>query len=361
MSKNLSNPQRILVINLFGIGDVLFTFPLIRNLKLQFPQASIGYIGNSRTNSLLKDNKDIDQVFVYDRDEYNSVYKRSKLEFIKKGRAFIAKIKQEGYDVVFDFSMSPSFNFFTVLAGIKQRIGFNYKNRSCFLTNKFPLLGFEGKHVVDFYLDILPKMGVSVEERALSISLNPDDDQWAKDLIKNEGFSRESPIIGVVPGAGASWGSEAKYKQWQPEKYMKLVDKMIENLSCQIILMGDGKELDLCEKIAKSTNSKVLQACGKTSVGQLAALLSQCSAVVLNDGGPLHLAVAVGTKTVSIFGPVDAKVYGPFGNSSDHCVVTSDVSCRPCYRRFRMVACAHSRCLHDISADTVFESIKKII
>ena len=354
-------PKKILIINQFGIGDVLFTMPVVNNLKKEYPSAEIFYLCNNRVVGLLNSEKNIDKTFVYDRDEYNAIYKKSKFQFFKKVVRFISDIRREEFDIVFDFSLNSMFGLFTFFAGIKERIGFNYKKRSPFLTKKFTLEGFSGQHVVEFYLDLIRASGIDAKTRELSIQLNSKDIEWAKCFLSENNISKGSPIIGVLPGAGASWGADAKYRRWPRQRFVKLVDKMIENLSAQIILMGDVNEAELCSEIVNKWGSRVLPACGKTTIAQLGALLSLCDLAVLNDGGPLHLSVAVGIKTVSIFGPVDERVYGPFGNSEDHCVINSGILCRPCYRNFRMVACQHSRCLQDISVDDVFDGVKKIL
>src|SRR5262245_5375776 len=139
-------PSKILIVNIFGIGDVLFTTPLIRNLRRHFPDAAIDYVSNKRVAPILEDYQEIRKVFVYERDEFAAVQKKSKKEFLKKVSAFVSTIKAERYDVLFDFSMNQMFNVISSLMGIKARIGFNYKNRSRSLTKKVNITGFHGKH-----------------------------------------------------------------------------------------------------------------------------------------------------------------------------------------------------------------------
>jgi len=96
-------PKKVLIVNPFGIGDVLFTTPFISNLKSNFPNLEIDYIGNSRTASLLTNNNKINNNFIYDRDDFILVYKQSKVKFFKKVREFLRSIRNEKYDIVFDF------------------------------------------------------------------------------------------------------------------------------------------------------------------------------------------------------------------------------------------------------------------
>jgi len=349
-----SPPKKILIINIFGIGDVLFTTPLIANLKQHYPDVSLGYVCNQRTAPMLERLPQIDRVFIYERDVFHSVYKKSKIEFLGKIKEFVREIKKEQYDVVFDLSMNTFTGFFAWMAGIQNRAGFNYKNRGIFLNKKVELEGYEGKHVIEYYLDFLKGLNIPITNRHMVLPLSLEDEQWTQDFLSKEGIKKEGSIIGIVPGGGASWGKDAAYKRWPVEKYAKLVDKLIEKFSVEIILMGNSNEQDLCEKAANLAHNQVHLACGKTSITQFAALSAKCTLNIVNDGGPLHIAVAAGAKTLSIFGPVDECVYGPYPNEN-HTVITRNIACRPCYHRFRRASCSHISCLNKISVEDVLK------
>ena len=144
--------KKVLIVNTFGIGDVLFSTPLIASLKAHDPNIALGYVANKRTADMLSHHKLIDHVFAYERDEFHHAYKHSKIKFLKKARSFLEEIKAHQYDVVIDLSMNTPTGLLMKMAGISERIGFNYKGRGKFLTTKIPFKGFEKKHVVEFYL-----------------------------------------------------------------------------------------------------------------------------------------------------------------------------------------------------------------
>lgn len=351
--------MRILIINIFGIGDVLFTTPLIKNIKANIPDAFIGYIANQRAAAVLEDNPNIDKVIVYERDEYRDVCRESKIGFLRKIKGTLQAIKEDHYDLVIDLSLNSYASFFMWLIGIPKRLGFNYKNRSPFLTKKVPLEGYEGRPVAEYYLSLLKELNLQVHTRQLELVIKREDRQWAEDFLVQHGLLRDS-VIGIVPGGGASWGKDAVYKRWPQEKYAKLADKIIENFSTRIILLGDKTEEDLCKGIEDLMKQKTVQACGKTSLGQCAALMERCTLVIVNDGGPLHIAVASGVKTVSLFGPVDEDVYGPYPRD-DHRIVTKTIACRPCYRQFRRASCDHISCLNQIEIEDVFNRVEECL
>ncbi|HQP10832.1 MAG TPA: glycosyltransferase family 9 protein, partial [Candidatus Omnitrophota bacterium] len=306
MHRPIHPPKKILIINIFGLGDVLFTTPVISNIKSNYPDAYIGYICNRRCALLLGQNTKVNRFFIYERDDFREIYKASKIAFIRKFRSFLREVKNEKFDLVLDVSLSRGTSFLAWLIGIKQRVGFNYKRRGLFLNQQIPLKGYENKHVVEYYLELLRGLGAVIGSRELELPLGKDDLDWAERFISSHAqLSNGNPVIGLVPGGGASWGAESFYKRWPAPKYAKLADKLIEKFSATIILMGDQSELDLCKRVSEAMSHRPIMACGQTNISQFAALARKCSLMIVNDGGPLHVAVAAGTRTVSIFGPVD--------------------------------------------------------
>ena len=355
------HPSKILIINPFGIGDVLFTIPLVRNLKLSYPESFIGYLCNRRTAEFLNNYPKIDRVFIYERDEFHLFYRKSKWNFMREGFGFLRQIRRADFDLVIDLSLNGTMNFLTALIGIPHRVGFNYKGRSPFLTKKIPLEGYQNKHVAEYYLSLLEIFGHEAKIKELEFPLQEKDRQWAQEFFKKQGISTGDVVVGLVPGGGASWGKEAVYKRWPPEKYAKLADKIVEKFSAKIILMGNQNEAKLCQTVASTMRNPACLSTEST-IGQFAALLKSCRLNVVNDGGPLHVAVAAGAKTVSIFGPVDEIVYGPYGAlANHHLVVTKEIACRPCYRKFRRAECHHISCLGLIDVEEVLEKVVMLL
>ena len=348
------------MINTFGIGDVLFTTPVIASLKKAIPNSRISYIANSRTAVFLCHDPRIDEVFVYERDEFVETYRQSKMLFLKKWARFLSSLRRQRFDCVIDFSMNRQFSFLTMILGIPCRVGFDYKNRGSFLTHKIPLLGFEGKHVVDYYCDLLSLIDVPARERKMEIYLSSEAKAWAKTWLLEKGLANKKRLVALVPGGGASWGKDAVLKRWPREKYAQLVAKVVEKINVPIILFGEKCEQSICQEIASHVNSSNIFIAPEIDLLRFAALLGNCQLAIVNDGGPLHVAVAQGVQTLSIFGPVDEKVYGPY-LINQHIVVQKHLACQPCYRRFRMTDCQHQQCLKGLSVDDVFRKVEKVL
>ena len=352
--------NRILIINIFGIGDVLFTTPLVRNIRESFPDAYIGYICNKRAQTVLQNNPRINKLFIYERDDYCALYKGSKIQFLKKFAAALREIKKENFDVVFDFSLNRFSSLLMCFLGIKKRIGFNYKNRSVFLNTKININGFEGKHVAEYYLSLLERLGLTVRSREMEVFLTSEDQSWAKEILNKSKINPKDLLIGILPGGGTSWGPDAQYKRWPAEHYAELGDRIVEKFSAKIVLLGDASEDELGRTVATKMRRTPVNLVGQTTVGQSLALLAKCNLVIVNDGGPLHMAVAAGAKTISLFGPVDENVYGPFPREG-HSVVTKRIACRPCYRHFRRASCDHFSCIRQIGIEEVFQQVEKAL
>ncbi|KPK39195.1 MAG: hypothetical protein AMJ78_08880, partial [Omnitrophica WOR_2 bacterium SM23_29] len=180
MSKNL---KYILIINPFGIGDVLFSTALIEAIGRQVEGCHIGFLCNQRTEALLKNNPLVDWIFVFEKDEYRKLWKESKFKCIKKFISLLKEIKAKGFDTVFDLSLSRQFGFSTCLIGIPRRIGFNYKNRGIFLTDKTDITGYHDKHMVEYYLELLNHANITPTANYLMLYVSDADRKWAKDFL----------------------------------------------------------------------------------------------------------------------------------------------------------------------------------
>ncbi len=347
----MKSPKRILVINPFGIGDVIFSTPLVDALKKNFPDSHIGYVCNKRTYEVIKTNPNINKVFIYEKDEYREKWNESRIGCVKAILAMLASIRREKFGIAIDLSLGYQYSFLLKLIGIKRRMGFNYRKRGKFLTDRIDIEGFNEKHVVEYYLDILSLFGIDPKAfySRPRVYLTESDSVWAEIFLSQNGVSAQDLIVGVIPGCGASWGSDAKYRHWGRKEFAEVCDEFMGRKGAKVILFGDNKESEICADIVRMMKNEPVIACGKTTLRDFLGLLNRCSIIITNDGGPLHMAVATGRKTVSIFGPVDEKIYGPYPFDSNHAVVSrKDISCRPCYKKFKYKVCDKRPCLSGI-------------
>ena len=236
--------KSFLVINTFGIGDVLFSTPLLRNLRDNFPHAKIYYLCNKRVAPLLKSHPLIEKVFIYERDEFVAEQKKSFFALILKYWRFISGIRKERIDCAIDLSLNAQFGFFAFLAGIKNRYGLDYKNRSWFLKHKIKIKGFVDKHVADYYLDTLKLMGISVERKNFEVYPAPEDREWARVFLKEHSITDEQLVIGIAPCGGEAFGKDNYLRRWPAENFSSLIDRLIETYRAKIFIFAGPKERD---------------------------------------------------------------------------------------------------------------------
>jgi len=137
---------------------------------------------------------------------------------------------------------------------------------------------------------------------------------------------------------------------------------MSDRHNAKIIFLGNSKEKSICYDIERLVKNKVINVCGETSIKKLTGIISNCNLIITNDGGPLHIAVGLGVKTVSIFGPVNEIVYGPYPEDKEHIVISrKDLKCRPCYKKFKYTKCENRQCLDLITVSEVTEAAEKLI
>ncbi len=353
--------KKILIINPFGVGDVLFTTPVINALKKKFPDSFIGYLCQKQTAPILANHPLVDKLFLYTRGDLKQVRKKSYLEYVKMLFLGINKIRDEKFDLAVDLSMVSQYSLLLRLIGVKRRFGFDYKGRGLFLTHKLPISGLGQKHVIEYYYDLLGLLEVHEFNREMKFYTALADRQYADNLLMKNNVNGNDILIGIAPFGGGSWGEDAGSKQWPDERFVRLMTDLLNDYECKIIIFGAKKNKDDCANFKEVLSKKdVVNAIGMTTLGQLAALIGKCSLFISNDSGPMHIACAKGVDTVSIFGPVDENVYGPIGKTARHEIVKASIECRPCYKNFRKPDCKNMDCLETITEDMVLDAVEKV-
>jgi ADP-heptose:LPS heptosyltransferase len=353
--------RKVLIANIFGIGDVLFTTPIVSSIRKEFPGVSVGYLCNGRTREVVKSIPGVDEIFVYEKDHYVTLWRKSRIQCLKSLWQLFGKMRGRKYDTVFDFTMSREFGAFFAFAGIPRRIGFDYKRRGIFLTDKFPISGFKGKHVIEHYLGLLETIGVAAGEKRMLLVPDARMDGWAESYLESKNLTGKS-FAAVIPGGGASWGKHASRKRWGAEGFAETASRL-EEKAIKTVILGDSSEKELCDKVASLMESSPAAVENGLSISEYMSVLKRAGIVLCNDGGPLHMAVALGVKTVSIFGPVNENVYGPYPAGEKHRVITAEgLSCRPCYDRFKLPECGFEhRCVTDIAPVKVANACLELI
>ncbi len=347
----------------FGIGDAVLITPVIRSLK-ESGVKKIDLLLGSRTKMLFENNPHVSQIFVWDKSPVARVLERWRR--FREVVALFWKLWRNHYQVMFDFSVGGQYAFLSwIFFWIPVRIGFNFRGRGIFLTHKLELReGYAEKSVAEYYLDLLHFLAIRPTNKKPEFFLSEADHQECETILKKFELTGGGSYLAVVPGGGESWGQDARLKRWPVEYFGKLIRELHRTYGGffeKVLILGGSNEHHLgTELLQEFSGLQVHNLCGMTSIRVTAALIQKASFLLANDGGLVHVAHALGTPLIAIYGPVDPLAYGPYPPDSKALTVTnSGPACRPCYQRFKYQAdCKGVECLNHLTVDRVLEQIK---
>lgn len=294
----LGDAPRILIVRLSALGDVIHGVPVACALREAFPQATIGWIVEGRTADLLEAHPAIDHVI------------RAPRGWLKSPRAVLAlrrKMRGLRFDVAIDLQCLTKSAIAAKLSGCRRRIGkagSDGRELSKWFHNELVPVG--GEHVIDHYLELLRPLGITAPRTEFNLPERESDGLLAEQILHTEELSRGRFVV-VNPGAG--WAS----KIWPPERYGELAGRLQRQYGIPTLAVwGLPAEKPLAEAIVAASNGAARLA-PPTSVLELGAVCRRAALFVGSDTGPMHLAVAVGTPTISLHGPSIADWCGAYG------------------------------------------------
>lgn len=333
--------KKILIVNVNWLGDVLFSTPFIRAVRKKYPDAYISCMIVPRCREILEGNPYLDELIIYD-EEGKHASLLGKLQFI-------SLLRSKKFDEVYFLHRSLTRTMLTALAKIPKRCGYVTKKRKLFLTHRIEPPK-EQLHRTEYFLYLAEKLGFPTDRSGYDFYIPSNEENYIENLLKELNIG-ESPFIILNPGA--NWS----LKRWPTENFGLLGDILSKKLKMKIVITGAEKDLELAKEVSKFMSEKPIIFAGKTNLKQLGALLKRAKLIITNDTGPLHIALAVGTKVLALFGPTSTKITGPYG-PGDYRIVQKDVGCIiPCYH----LRCKDNRCMKAITPEEVFEEAKKLI
>ncbi len=333
--------MKILIVKLSSIGDVVHTLPSLYALRSAYPMAEIDWLVEEEAKGIIKGNPMINNLVV--------VKKRG---FLKDpGRTWrVAKgLKARGYDMVIDFQGLFKSGIWVYLSGARRRIGFD-KGREfshIFLNDKLDPYDPD-KHAVDRYLQLARYAGGKVEEVRFPFKFSEDEKESVLGLLKEGNMVKNESFIILSPSA--RWET----KLWGVEKFAELAEEINKRFGFKVVLVGSEADRGLLHEIASTANS-VINLGGRTTLKELAFLMKLSLLVISVDSGPMHIASAVGTPVVAIFGPTAPWRTGPYGNNN--IIFRRVLECSPCFSR----RCGDNICMKDITVREVMDGVVAII
>lgn len=348
---NSKNPIKSIVVRGANwIGDSIMTIPALRELSRIFPDAEIVLHTRKWAEGIFRDADFLDWMITYDQS--NSKVKDT------IGQSHTLRLQNFDLAVLLPNSFESALT--TWLARIPKRIGYNKDLRGLLLTDPVAVPEWKDKrHEVFYFLNLVAE----VEKRYLgtdtvlrsepdsSLRISEERRSEARQILIDAGVDPAKKVVAI--GAGST---NSRAKRWGAQSYADLADMLQRELDAEVILVGSADEAGIAAEVRELLSKPPIDITGKTGLAEAAAVLSVIDLLVSNDMGLAHVAPAVGTKTVVIFGPTNPATTRPFSGNAT--VVRTGVECSPCMLRDCPI---DHRCMTRITADEVFNVCRQIL
>ncbi len=350
--ENLS-PKRILIIRLSSIGDVVRTLPALASLRRQFPRAHIAWAVEDKSSGLLEGHPHLDEIVTLERKKIVQSF-RNPLRFhegLSLLARFAVRISRPRYDLAFDFHGIFKSGLIAALSRSPKRVGFRrgfVKEFSYVFTNTRVSPSDARLSRVTRNLELIKPFvrPENLTDRPLLAPAYEHRDK-ATAFIRGK-FGDSHPVVAVHPG------TSRQLKKWFPQSFARLCDMMAESLGARVMLTwgpGERDEVEHIRSLARTSPEIGIQTNGLL---ELAALFEMCDLMITVDSGPMHIASAVGTPVVAIFGPTDIRVNAP--HWPPHKIVSSGLDCCPCDEN-----CDFARCMDAVTPEGVLEAARELL
>lgn len=334
--------RSILLIQLGDIGDVVWATPTFRAVKEAYPQANVSVLLRETFGSLLEVDPHIHRIFEVKR------YRGNLIKKMKEQIRFIRTLRQERFDLVFDLRLDDRGAFMAFLSGAPIRVSIIHRSlwRKYFFSHLVAPPSSDKRiyGAVEQSLRIVREFGIDTDDATPRLCISDDVMKHVRRLLKKEGLTDSGRWITLNPF------SRWQYKEWGYEKWVKIIDWLWEEYGISTVIVGALEERNRSIDIVKKCHEQVFNLTGKTKLSELAGVLSlSCLNVGVDSAAP-HIAAAVGTPTITIYGPSEWLVWAPLGET--HSVVTPDRDCSPCHQK-GCDGSGTSKCLEELTVDKV--------
>jgi lipopolysaccharide heptosyltransferase II len=364
----------ILVIKLAGIGDGLLTMPAIRALRESYPDARIDLLTRHIPAQVFRGWEELNDLIIINPRPQNTGPGRAftltqRLLLLHK---LLKRLRAERYDAVLLFHhLLPLhrrliFQILLLVTSARWRVGLD-NGYGWFLNVKVQDDGFGSRHEAEHYLAVAEAIGATTPNKRLAIALTDAERQQAYAIVHGvqQPGAIPGPIIAMHPGCSIL----STARRWPPQRFAQLADALYHGFGGQLLLLGGPDEAPLREEVIHLMNSAmaVRSLSGQESIRITAAIIELCDLFIGNDSGLMHLATAVDTPTVAIFGLTNHQAWGPYtgGIPGKAAVVRLDLPCMPCYFRGHDIGtpegCATRDCLTQLQVAPVAATARKML
>ncbi|MDE2058954.1 MAG: glycosyltransferase family 9 protein [candidate division NC10 bacterium] len=347
--------HRILIIKPSSIGDVVNALPFLSSLRRRYPDRYIAWLVEEEAAELLLGHPLLDRVIVSGRRRWGRAMRTPFRgpAALREAASLIAELRQGRYDLVVDLQGLLKSALMVICAGARFRVGLagGREGSGRALTHVVPLPPGP-LHAVDRYLEAARFLGADTLSKAFVFPSRPDDGARAEALLVEAGVRPNTLVIALNPQA--RWPT----KLWGEEQFARVGEALARRHDARILVIGSSSDLPLARRLARCMNPAPFVAAGRIDLKVLIALLRRIDLLVTVDSGPMHLAAALGTPLVALFGPTDPRLIGPYGG--DGVVLRVPLPCSPCSKRRCQIE-ADRLCMRSISIEQVVETASALL
>ncbi len=331
-------PARVFVFLREHIGDVVNSTAALTCLRRRFANAHLCVEVGERAAGVLENFPGIDEVWL--RQTHQGLW--GKLAFIlrlRKGRFDLAVILDDSADMVLH----------AYLAGIPVRVGVSRKPKFRQLYTAYVPHSFARHETLEHFRDLVHLLGCDISDYRPRLYPSPEDSQTALSALHSAGWDGRTPLVGINPGASK------QHRQWFPDRFAKVIDTLSDT-GYQCVVLGGPADRVLAEQILQHCRSKPLVLTGRLSILQVAGLMPLLRLLITADSGPMHIAAAMGTRVLALYGVSDPVYTGPFGEG--HVIIRHNEQCRGCSTE----QCVNQRaCMRAITAEEVVQNARAML
>jgi len=316
--------HRILLSRLRFMGDVILTTPLIRQMRRLFPNAYLAFLTDERFAPLLENNPYLNGIISSPTQTLGGFFQKAATTV-----QFMKYLRQQKFDLAIDLFGNPRTALQCWITGASTRVGGDFRGRRHFYTVRVPH-DDRMRTAIDFHWRSFVALGLPIGDNRTEVFLSEAERDWAKDYLAKKGVPANAPLVGLHPGA--TWPN----KRWPAKKFSEVAQQLVGEGLHVVMTQGPGEQefvQAVLQNLGRRQQSDITLL-EVLSLRQLAAVLNRLDVYVANDGGAMHLAVAVGTKTLGLFGPSQPEIWFPYSADDGHLALIESIECRPCHKNY---------------------------
>ena len=336
--------KKILIRSTNWVGDSVMMIPSLAAIRRSFPHAQITVLATPWVIPLLENHPAVDRTMIMEK---SGGFFASFRELAR----IISWLRDERFDLGILFQNAFEAAFLAYMGRVRHIVGYDTDGRGFFLTHKVIRdRGILSVHQAEYFLGLIEAMGWEVEEREPSLYVNDEDTESTSLLLSTMGIDHRLFVVGLNPGA--VYGSA---KRWPEDRFATLGDWAAKRWAAKVLLFGSPSETEIAARVSHRMHTNPVNLCGRTTLGQVMALIKRCNLFVTNDTGLMHVAAAFSVPIVAIFGSTDPVATGPISRNVR--IVRHSIDCSPCLKE---VCPTDHRCMLSIEPQEVWSEMEDL-